>query len=76
MMEHVFTDRDGIDWSVTWKARMVHAQRIGGEPEYLPAGLEFRCAALVFRVSVSYRVHPRAIPRNRLQAMVDGVLEI
>ena len=74
-MTHHFTDRNGIEWTVTWKLRSVHAQRVGGEPEWLPTGLEFTSSAVVFRVPMKYWVHPRVIPEARLQAMVDRALE-
>ena len=70
-MTHRFTDRDGTVWTVEWRQAEAVARTVNGEPEYLPSGLEFTCSALVFRVPWPFDVHPRAIPRARLQEMVD-----
>ena len=70
MLPHLFTDRDGVDWRVSWRDAETIAMVVGGEDESFPAGFLFESSALVFRVPV-YWVDPRLIPGARLQAMVD-----
>ena len=73
-MRHTFMDRDGVEWTVSWKSTMLTAKAVGGDAIREKAGLEFLCNALIFRVPTPYWVDPRAVPPSRLQAMVDGAL--
>ena len=75
MAEVLFADRDGIEWTVSWRPAETAAMVVGGRVTSFPAGLAFRCSAVWFRAPIPYRVDPRAVPRARLQAMVDRALE-
>ncbi len=71
MREFIFADRDGIEWCVSWQAAEHTAVAVGGREVTLPAGLQFECTALIIRVPMQYWIDPRAVPRGRLQAMID-----
>ena len=66
-----FIDRHGVEWTIEWREAEIVAERVAGEPEALPQGLEFTSSALRFRVPMSYKVDPRLLTTSALQSMVD-----
>ena len=71
MPPHIFIDRDGIEWCVSWRPEESIAIAAGGREESFAAGFQFECSALFLRIPARYLVDPRAIPGARLQAMID-----
>ena len=74
-MKRSWTDADGIVWTVEWRDATARAQWVGGGSVMEPAGLQFTCSAVTFRVPMAYLIDPRALPDPMLQRMVDRALD-
>ena len=73
-MARAWKDRDGVEWTIDWRAARLRAAQVNGGSDSDPSGLHFTCAAVTFFVALPYEVDPRAVPASVLQRMVDGAL--
>jgi hypothetical protein len=72
-----FRDRDGVLWRVVWRSRGADARVVGSDRAShaeVPAGFEFTCEAVTFRVAWHTYTDPRAVRPEVFQRMVDRAL--
>lgn len=77
MSDVEFRDRDGVLWRVVWRPAGADARVVGSDgPGYAeaPAGFEFTCEAVTFRVAWHAYTDPRAVRPDVFQRLVDRAL--
>ncbi len=77
MSDVEFLDRDGVLWRIVWRPATADARVVGSDrPDHteVPAGFEFVCEAVTFRVPLQTYTDPRAVRPDVFQRMVDRAL--